>query len=162
MVSNEDVYYLKSKLNLNKKKDIELYDFCKLIAIDGFSISEAVKTINVSLRAMQIRLKRRTSGQIKLKDLKWVYKLNHPEILYSQLTKRNPKRREYLPLQVRYNILVRDKFKCKICGISSDKAMLHIDHIIPVSKGGTNDFNNLRTLCAFCNLGKKNTDEELW
>jgi hypothetical protein len=31
---------------------------------------------------------------------------------------------------------------------------LHIDHIIPVARGGSNDFENLRLLCAWCNMHK--------
>ena len=35
-----------------------------------------------------------------------------------------------------------------------DGVTLHIDHIIPVSKGGTDELSNLQTLCADCNLNK--------
>lgn len=56
---------------------------------------------------------------------------------------------------VRYDVLKRDNFKCQLCGASQkDGVTLHVDHIIPVSKGGTSNFNNLRTLCDRCNLGK--------
>ena len=56
---------------------------------------------------------------------------------------------------IRYNILQRDEFRCVLCGRSSiDGAKLHVDHIIPLSKGGYTEYNNLRTLCAECNHGK--------
>lgn len=32
--------------------------------------------------------------------------------------------------------------------------MLEIDHIVPVSLGGTNDIDNLQTLCSCCNASK--------
>jgi len=38
--------------------------------------------------------------------------------------------------------------------------MLHIDHIIPVSKGGLNSEKNLITSCALCNMGKLDFDLE--
>jgi hypothetical protein len=56
---------------------------------------------------------------------------------------------------LRYDILKRDGFKCVICGASAqDGAKLHVDHILPVSKGGKTINSNLRTLCSRCNLGK--------
>ena len=56
---------------------------------------------------------------------------------------------------MRYNILRRDNFRCQICGsTASDGVKLHVDHIIPVSKGGKTIESNLRTLCDRCNLGK--------
>ena len=61
---------------------------------------------------------------------------------------------------LRYDILKRDGFKCQICGVSAkDGAKLHIDHILPVSKGGKTESQNLRTLCERCNIGKSDKIE---
>lgn len=57
--------------------------------------------------------------------------------------------------KLRYKIMKRDNFRCVICGASQkDGVKLHVDHIIPVSKGGKTIESNLRTLCDRCNLGK--------
>lgn len=58
---------------------------------------------------------------------------------------------------LRYDIMKRDGFRCQLCGASArDGAKLHVDHIVPVSKGGKTTKDNLRTLCSHCNLGKSN------
>lgn len=58
---------------------------------------------------------------------------------------------------LRYKVLRRDDFKCKICGATADDGVkLHVDHIIPVSKGGKTELSNLQTLCERCNMGKSN------
>ena len=63
--------------------------------------------------------------------------------------------------KLRYQILRRDGFRCQLCGASqADGVRLHVDHIIPVSKGGTSDVENLRTLCDRCNLGKGDQMED--
>ncbi|WP_412758748.1 HNH endonuclease [Metabacillus fastidiosus] len=36
--------------------------------------------------------------------------------------------------------------------------IMHVDHVIPVSKGGTDNRNNLVTACQDCNSGKNDTD----
>lgn len=56
----------------------------------------------------------------------------------------------------RFSILRRDGFKCQTCGRSAeeDGVKLHVDHQQPLSKGGSNDDENLWTLCQDCNLGK--------
>ncbi|MEG4023452.1 HNH endonuclease [Microcoleus sp. S13C4] len=59
-----------------------------------------------------------------------------------------------------WTVLARDKWKCLSCGRSSkeDGVLLEVDHIIPRSKGGSNDISNLQTLCKKCNIGKSNRD----
>jgi len=61
----------------------------------------------------------------------------------------------------RETVLMRDGFRCRNCGRSprEDGIKLHVDHIEPWSKGGTNDLENLQALCEECNLGK--SDQEI-
>lgn len=64
-----------------------------------------------------------------------------------------------IPLGVRWQVLERDHRKCRACGASPAmdvSVKLHVDHIIPVSKGGTSEPENLQVLCADCNIGKSN------
>lgn len=63
--------------------------------------------------------------------------------------------RSKVPAKLRWKILERDQRKCVACGASPDQgAILQIDHIVSVYNGGSNDEDNLQTLCAVCNLGK--------
>ena len=58
-----------------------------------------------------------------------------------------------------WDVLARDNWTCVSCGRSAQTGiMLHIDHIIPRSRGGTDDTSNLQTLCWKCNIGKSNRD----
>lgn len=66
-----------------------------------------------------------------------------------------PIKRKPIKPSVRFQILKRDNYRCQMCGVTAkDGATLEIDHIIPVSKGGTNDADNLQVLCRDCNAGK--------
>lgn len=67
--------------------------------------------------------------------------------------------------QLRNAILERNGFTCQLCGAGAGdldpfnpnrNVRLHIDHIIPISQGGTNDKDNLRVLCSACNQSKAN------
>ncbi len=56
---------------------------------------------------------------------------------------------------LRYNVIRRDGYRCRACGASvATGAVLHVDHITPVSKGGKTERSNLQTLCSVCNAGK--------
>ena len=63
--------------------------------------------------------------------------------------------------KIRYQVLKRDNFKCCACGASPAKdpaVELHIDHIVPCSKGGETTLENLQTLCSRCNIGKSDSE----
>ncbi len=77
----------------------------------------------------------------------------------------SPKRTQRQPSERhRFRILMRDGFRCTSCGaspISTPGTELHVDHIVPWSRGGETEDENLTTKCKRCNLGKGNLEETL-
>ncbi len=83
--------------------------------------------------------------------------LSTKEIIEPELSKTRT-----INLSLRLKVLSRDNFRCVFCGKSPATDLgtkLHIDHIVPFSKGGKSELSNLQTLCFECNLGK--SDREL-
>ena len=70
-------------------------------------------------------------------------------------TKKSTARRP-ISTPLRHEALKRDNYKCKECGATKEIAQLEVDHIIPVSQGGTDELQNLQTLCLICNRSKTN------
>ena len=68
--------------------------------------------------------------------------------------KKTKKKSRYISSSVRVDVLKRDRYRCIFCGATSKETQLQIDHIIPFSKGGSNNISNLQTLCIKCNRGK--------
>lgn len=80
-------------------------------------------------------------------------------------TKRKPVISRNINPQLRNEILERNGYTCQRCGAGPGdvdpfnpgrKVRLHIDHIKPISQGGTDSKDNLRVLCSACNQGKSN------
>lgn len=57
-------------------------------------------------------------------------------------------------------LFARDRYRCQYCGRSmadlKPREGLTRDHLIPLSRGGTNDWSNVVTACASCNTRKAN------
>lgn len=69
-------------------------------------------------------------------------------LIFSEASKRPP-----IPKEVVDVVWNRDGGKCVYCGSQKN---LHLDHIIPFSKGGDSSVENLQILCQECNLKKSN------
>lgn len=58
--------------------------------------------------------------------------------------------------RLRFEVFKRDLFTCQYCGRRPPDVVLNCDHVIPSSKGGVDDLDNLITSCWECNSGKSN------
>lgn len=52
------------------------------------------------------------------------------------------------------NVFLRDKWQCQYCGVNCAGDTATLDHVIPVSRGGTGTWFNLTTACKPCNYRK--------
>ena len=82
-----------------------------------------------------------------------------PKKALSQEELKEINRRRKISDTTRYAVLERAGFKCQCCGskpLKNNDVVLHIDHIIPHSLGGSDSIDNLQVLCDKCNLSKQN------
>lgn len=59
----------------------------------------------------------------------------------------------------RFNVVLRDDFKCQYCSETVSKASATMDHVIPISKGGKTNWGNIVASCGPCNSKK---GSKLW
>lgn len=60
--------------------------------------------------------------------------------------------------KLRKEVFARDNFTCKYC--AKIGGILEVDHVVPLSRGGTNDIENLATSCRNCNRRKRDMTAE--
>jgi 5-methylcytosine-specific restriction endonuclease McrA len=54
----------------------------------------------------------------------------------------------------RSNVYLRDNCQCQYCGKAIERKEATLDHVQPVSKGGTSTWENCTTACGTCNASK--------
>ncbi len=69
--------------------------------------------------------------------------------------------KEYVPQSrrpafTRFNVFLRDRFSCQYCDERFPTQELTFDHVIPRSRGGGTNWENVVTACSDCNLRKGN------
>ncbi len=66
-----------------------------------------------------------------------------------------PGERTTLSVRTRYQVFKRDLYRCRICAKTGVE--LEVDHIVPIARGGSDEMENLQTLCVPCNRGKRDS-----
>ena len=68
--------------------------------------------------------------------------------------------KERIPLNLRRRVIERDGPRCVYCGLDLINVEIHLDHVIPESRGGSTTFDNLQVTCRKCNLEKGILNED--
>jgi hypothetical protein len=82
----------------------------------------------------------RDAARIVHRGIKWLWE--HNSIRFE---------RQSISSVFRTEVMERDAYRCVLC---NGHRQLTVDHVIPVSAGGPTTLENLRTLCAPCNIRK--------
>ena len=125
--------------------------------IESKNLLEELREANTQLRyernKEQIEKDKVKANLLEKKKKREIEKLALQELIdegeiFPEANKRPP-----IPKDVVDTVWNRDGGKCVYCGSNEN---LHLDHIIPFSKGGDTSVENLQLLCQKCNLEKSN------
>ena len=81
------------------------------------------------------------------------YKIKVPRVILLMIYDKFPPREVKF---TRRNIYKRDKNTCQYCGKTFRPEELNIDHVVPLSRGGKDTWENVVCSCISCNLRKGN------
>jgi 5-methylcytosine-specific restriction endonuclease McrA len=82
----------------------------------------------------------------------WCFKIPSIVRLISAIRRRQ---HQYVKFS-RVNVFTRDGWRCQYCGEDKESKDLNIDHVVPKSKGGKTNWENVVTSCIECNSEKRN------
>lgn len=144
---------------------IRLSDWTQTSGISRSTAYELLKLLNIKPEARRVSTSRKPVSYLNIAQMQklapWVDEIKSGTSIvqireHFWRTQEKPQRKTISP-GLRFQVMKRDNYRCQMCGVSAkDGAMLEIDHIVPVSKGGHNSFENLQVLCSECNSGKSN------
>lgn len=88
-------------------------------------------------------------------DGKYFYssKFKHKSHIKTRIRKRMYSINVRAWMKLRKQVFQRDDYTCRYCGKRG--GLLEADHVIPFSKGGSDDISNLVTACRRCNRQKR-------
>ncbi len=128
-----------------KEMPVRVLTSHQVIEREGELVSLKVSTLTLQQRArLRMLCEQRMQEFIEARGLDtWGYRLGELDPV---------------PDSIRYQVLRAADQRCALCGVTARESALHVDHIIPRSRGGSNELSNLQALCATCNQAKGNRD----
>ena len=97
-----------------------------------------------------------TKRMIKNKKDEKIWEDHYLKEIRNKTKQKKETQRKPITASLRHEVFKRDDYTCQECGNTRKETALEVDHIIPVSQGGTDEMDNLRTLCLRCNRDKGN------
>ena len=114
------------------------------------SINISLKNINEEIKDDQMGGGSKFDGLLHTGE-----RINKIQDILIKLIKEKDSKRSFSKEDISKKLLEQN-YKCASCGASIDNNTTHADHIIPFSKGGQSNIENLQMLCRHCNLKKGN------
>ena len=154
---------LQYTIDISGKKNVDRHKLCCLL-LDKYSLEYFENLQNkYGNQTVAVSGTRKNKKQIH----HHIYTIDVPyitiQVTYDEIIKIGQSKiqqlheRQKLNSTLRERIKKRDNYTCRICGKQMfDSVGIHIDHIIPISKGGLTVEENLQVLCSVCNLKKSN------
>lgn len=134
-----------------------LYADEKLSALE---ISEKLAQGGVAMTPRSIQRIVKASGAIRERGDSFRLAIKRGRVQWAYKDPRFKARRGNLHKGLRLSILMRDGYKCVLCGVTAQTSILEVDHIVAKVNGGGDEPTNLRTLCHDCNVGKRLIEQE--
>jgi 5-methylcytosine-specific restriction endonuclease McrA len=76
----------------------------------------------------------------------------------TQSAKRRGARVERVTSAQLERLMQKQRFRCAICLVKIPEKRRHLDHVMPISRGGKHAISNLQWLCPPCNIEKRDKD----
>lgn len=118
----------------------------------GYSAEEIHQELQLSVNTRSIQRLIKKMGIIRTVQDAYHNAMKRGRVQWCKKEEQNKVHRIRINRRLRYRILERDGFRCKLCGADASTSLLEIDHIDENPANNTPD--NLRTLCYDCNVGR--------
>jgi hypothetical protein len=101
----------------------------------------------------------------KVKAIKSKWSKTHPLVVRAQNSRRNARKRSAIGSYTASEFRVlcdESSWQCSYCAAVLDIKTVQADHVVPLSRGGSNYIKNIAVACKPCNASKNNTPLPVW